>query len=152
MSSAKWWPFCLRLNVLSARRRLSTQERHKMLKLHWLFLTMILAHVPNHYSDVIMSLIVSHITSLTIVHSTPWSKGVDKVLYYTWIILCMCPAIKRRSYNIVMSSLIGWVHTLNDPWEANQLASQGRLFSEFCDTSCFLTICSDQLAIIQNDC
>ena len=32
----------------------------------------------------------------------------------TGIILCMCPAIERRCYN-VMSSLIGWAHTQNDP-------------------------------------
>ena len=53
-----------------------------MLKLYRLFLTMILAHVPNylesrcHYSDVIMSLIVSEITSLTIIYSTVY-LGAD---------------------------------------------------------------------------
>ena len=31
------------------------------------------------------------------------------------IILCMCPVNGRRRYN-VMSSLIGWTHTQNDPW------------------------------------
>ena len=32
------------------------------------------------------------------------------------IILCMRPANERRCY-IVMSSLIGWAHTQNDPWK-----------------------------------
>ena len=31
------------------------------------------------------------------------------------IFLCMCPANERRRYNVT-SSLIGWVHTQNDPW------------------------------------
>ena len=38
----------------------------------------------------------------------------------TWrqsgIILCVCPANGRRRY-IVTSSLIGWAHTQNDPWQ-----------------------------------
>ena len=33
---------------------------------------------------------------------------------YTGIILCICPANERRY--IVMSLLVGWVHTQNDPW------------------------------------
>ena len=32
--------------------------------------------------------------------------------------LCMCPANERRRY-IVTSSLIGWVHSQNDPWGYN---------------------------------
>ena len=31
------------------------------------------------------------------------------------IILCMRPANEGRRYNVT-SSLIGWAHTLNDPW------------------------------------
>ena len=31
------------------------------------------------------------------------------------IILCMCPANERQHYNVT-SSLIGWAHTKNDPW------------------------------------
>ena len=34
------------------------------------------------------------------------------------IILCMCPGNKRRCY-IVTSSLIGWAHTQNDPWNCS---------------------------------
>ena len=34
----------------------------------------------------------------------------------TRIILCMCPANERWHYISVMSSLIGWLHTQNDPW------------------------------------
>ena len=33
----------------------------------------------------------------------------------TWIILCVSPANEKRRY-FIKSSLIGWVHTHNDPW------------------------------------
>ena len=35
--------------------------------------------------------------------------------YYPGIILCMPPANERWHYNIMLS-LIGWVHSQNDPW------------------------------------
>ena len=33
----------------------------------------------------------------------------------TFVILCMHPANERRRYSVT-SSLIGWLHTQNDPW------------------------------------
>ena len=46
------------------------------------------------------------------------NKKLFRWLQYRWltgIILCMPPANERRRYNVT-SSLIGWVHTQNNPW------------------------------------
>ena len=45
-----------------------------------------------------------------------WSLNV--VMMIGGIILCMCPANKRRCYNVT-SSLIGSAHIKNDPWWLN---------------------------------
>ena len=45
-----------------------------------------------------------------------WSKSNRSLNRSAGIILCMCPANERQCYN-VMSSLIGWAHTQNDPWK-----------------------------------
>ena len=58
--------------------------------------------------------------------------------YTKWIILCMYPANERWRY-IVTSSLIGWVHTQNDP--INSLPVQSIAYSLF--MSCvWQAICS----------
>ena len=48
-----------------------------------------------------------------------WSEitkySEDGVVRRSGIILCVCLANERRRY-IVMSYLIGWAHTQNDPW------------------------------------
>ena len=44
-----------------------------------------------------------------------YSAGKQLVLL-SGIILCVCPANERWHYN-VMSSLIGWAHAQNYPWE-----------------------------------
>ena len=45
-------------------------------------------------------------------------------LYPQGIILCMCPANEIWRY-IVMSSVIGWAHTQNDPWNHHSLGAWG---------------------------
>ena len=39
------------------------------------------------------------------------------------IILCMCPAIEKRRYSVT-PSLIGWAHTLNDPYRVKWMRYQ----------------------------
>ena len=54
--------------------------------------------------------------SLSILTETP-AAGEGKIgTGYSGINLYMRPAIERWRYNIVTSSLIGCVHTQNDPW------------------------------------
>ena len=48
---------------------------------------------------------------LAVTHASPFPTE----LQYPEIILCMHATNERRCYN-VMSSLIGWAHTQNDPW------------------------------------
>ena len=48
-------------------------------------------------------------------HDLPIVQKCGVSHWLAGIILCMCPASKRRRYS-VMPSLIGWVHTQNDLW------------------------------------
>ena len=52
------------------------------------------------------------VSSFIINNVLHWTRASGQ---YSGIILCMCPANKRRRY-IVTSALIGWAHTQNDPW------------------------------------
>ena len=52
-----------------------------------------------------------------------WSPTHPPVTKRTMIILCMCAANERRPYSVT-SSLIGWVHSQNDPWKSQENASR----------------------------
>ena len=72
------------------------------------------------WSSFIMYLYGRHMTSVCFVYWSLWGASECEVSLksVSGIILYMLPANERRRYigYIVMVSLIGWVHTRNDPW------------------------------------
>ena len=62
ISSGKWRPFCLGLNVLTLQQFQSTWD--------WYLVLIVNTYALAHYTDVIMGAMASQLTSLTIVYST----------------------------------------------------------------------------------
>ena len=80
------------------------------------------------------------------------SVSDSKHYFLTWstgnpgIILCMCPANERWGYN-VMSSLIGWVHSHNDPCN---LTTMEYVFIPYDGSSWWLQMAWHQCQAISN--
>ena len=78
------------------------------------------SHTLTDYYDMFTTFLSTYIKWPTF-----WYQHVsvhsDEEIYkqHTGIILCMRPANERRRYNVT-SSLIGWVHSQDDPWTYKQ--------------------------------